>query len=96
MGSISPNAIQCDTSGTVTLRVFGSGFIGTDKINYEGSDITTVVVSATELNATLNPSGASPKHSAVKVTGDATTRYLNWTPAATFVGNKWFYDHPYW
>ena len=81
IGPVIPWYIPCDTPGNVTLSVYGSGFTGTDKINYDGSDVTTVLVSDTLLQMTLNPSGASgPRNVKIKVTGDPTVKYFQWTP----------------
>jgi len=44
----------------------------------------------------LDPTGTGPKMSAVKVTGDATVRYLNWTPSPVFSTGRWFYNYSYW
>lgn len=96
MGSISPQVIQCDDGILTTVNVFGSGFDGTTKINYEGGDVTTVLVSATQLQASFNPSGvAGPKFSEIKVTGDAAIRLLNWTPGPTH-GPKSYYNYSFW
>jgi len=89
IGPIIPWQCQCDLPGTITLNVYGSGFVGTDKINWDGSDVTTVMVSDTLLQMTLNPSGASgPKFVPVKVTGDTTVRRFNWQPGPTPGGPK--------
>jgi len=83
ISSIFPDNMQCGDSPTAAvLSVRGSGFIGTDKINYDGADIgSTVVVSATEMQMTLNPSLATqPRYVPIKVTGDTTIRRFNWTP----------------
>lgn len=93
IASIFPQSAQCDEPGTVTLNVYGSGFIAADKVNYDGADVgSTVFVSANLMQITLNPSGASrPKYVPVKVTGDTAVRLFNWTPGPTPGGPKSWY-----
>ena len=93
ISSIFPDNAQCgDSLTSLTLSVRGSGFVGTDKINYDGADIgSTVVVSATEMQMTLNPSGATqPRYVPIKVTGDTTIRRFNWTPGPEPGKKAWY------
>lgn len=101
LASIDPSAIQCGESDQgalmaygaspksldwVTLNVYGSGFDPTTNINYDGDDITsTVFVSPTQLQMTLNPAGATPRYVPIKVAGDPadTVLWLAWTPGPT-------------
>src|SRR5262245_13083870 len=84
LSQIDPNTAQCNDGTSLTLNVYGSGFIGTDKINWDGADIgSTVVVNANKMTMTLNPSGAAgPRNIAVKVTGETKILYFHFSPGA--------------
>lgn len=92
IASVIPNWSPIGLSGLLPVDVWGSGFDGTTKVNYDGMDVSTTLISSTRLQFTLNPSGAPrPRFVRVKVTGDPTVRYFQWTPGLLGYGDAAWY-----